>query len=177
MPARHHEHMAPRRRADVHERHGALVLPDDRARQLAGEDLAEDAVGIAVGHGGEAYPARRGAPPGTRRSVLHRCARLPVPDVEPESKVCPMSRSTSAAFESLWGGFAEGRLAHPLRLLDPECEVVLLDGRRVRGHDGVRAWLGDLYRDWSTLTMVCDEIHEAGPDCVVAVGRVTGTSA
>jgi ketosteroid isomerase-like protein len=104
-------------------------------------------------------------------------AQLPVPDVEPESKVCPMSRSPSAAFAALWRAYSEGRLAHSLGLLDPGCEVVLPDGRRVRGHDGVRAWLGELHRDWSTLTVVCDEVHEAGPDCVVAVGRVTGTSA
>src|SRR4051812_20835516 len=88
-----------------------------------------------------------------------------------------MPRSTSAAFAALWRAYSEGRLAHSLGLLDPECEVVLLDGRHVRGHDGVRAWLGDLRRDWSTLTVVCDEVRDAGPDRVVAVGRVTGTSA
>ena len=36
---------------DVHERDGALVLGDDRRGQLPGDDLAEQAVGIAFGHG------------------------------------------------------------------------------------------------------------------------------
>ena len=49
--ARDHERVAARRRVDVHERDGALVLVDDLCGKLAGEDPAEQAGGIGIGHG------------------------------------------------------------------------------------------------------------------------------
>jgi hypothetical protein len=66
VAARDDEGVAAGRRVDVHERDRALVVGDDRPGQLARDDLAEDAVGIAIGHGGEAYlptPARRPVAP------------------------------------------------------------------------------------------------------------------
>ncbi len=44
--ARDHEHVAARGGVDVHQGHRALVFADDRPRQLAREDLAEDAVRV-----------------------------------------------------------------------------------------------------------------------------------
>jgi ketosteroid isomerase-like protein len=88
-----------------------------------------------------------------------------------------MPRSSLAAFTELWRAYGEGRLERSFDLLDAGCELVLLDGRTTyRGHDGVREWLDAVNREWKTLTVVYDEVHEAGPDCVVGVGRVTGTS-
>ena len=49
MRARDDERVAARRRVDVHEGERALVLRDDRRGDLAGDDLAEQAVGIG-GH-------------------------------------------------------------------------------------------------------------------------------
>src|SRR5215212_4424984 len=56
--ARDHERMPSRPRVDVHEGDRVLVLLDHLGRQLAGHDLAEDAV--VVWHGRAAYsqPAR-----------------------------------------------------------------------------------------------------------------------
>ena len=48
MRARDHERVPARGGGDVHERDRALVFVDDRRGQLAGDDLAEDAV--RVGH-------------------------------------------------------------------------------------------------------------------------------
>jgi ketosteroid isomerase-like protein len=41
----------------------------------------------------------------------------------------------------------------------------------------VRAWLAATRRDWKTVTITYDHIRETGPGCVVAVGRVTASSA
>ena len=54
--ARDHERVPARRRGDVHEGDRALVFVDDRRGQLAGDDLAEDAVGVA--HRAQAYSDR-----------------------------------------------------------------------------------------------------------------------
>jgi ketosteroid isomerase-like protein len=88
-----------------------------------------------------------------------------------------MTRSGLAAFTALWRAYGEGRLDRSLDLVDADCELVLLDGRSTfRGHDGVREWLDAVRREWKTLTVTYDEVHEAAPDCVVGVGRVTGSS-
>ena len=47
MLARDHEQVTARRRVDVHERDRALVLAHARRGDLAGDDLAEQAVGVA----------------------------------------------------------------------------------------------------------------------------------
>ncbi len=72
------------RRVEVHERDRQLVLVDPLGGQLARDDLAEDAVGIGVGHRAPAYrragrrPAPRAArvraraPPRARRSRPRR---------------------------------------------------------------------------------------------------------
>ncbi len=57
--ARNHKRMAARGGIDVHEGQRVLVLVDDRRRQLARHDLAEDAVLLA--HGG--HPSRVDALP------------------------------------------------------------------------------------------------------------------
>src|SRR3954453_17154445 len=50
-----------------------------------------------------------------------------------------MARSSLEAFSALWRAYGEGRLGESLHLVDPECELTLLDGvGPVRGHDGVR---------------------------------------
>jgi len=46
VAARYDQRVTTRRRFDVHERHGALVLVDDLPGKLAGDDLAEQAIGI-----------------------------------------------------------------------------------------------------------------------------------
>jgi ketosteroid isomerase-like protein len=86
-------------------------------------------------------------------------------------------RSSLATFTALWRAYGEGRLERSLHLVDAQCEIVLLDGRTTyHGHDGVRRWLAEVRRDWRTLTVTYDQVHEPAPDCVVAVGRVRGTS-
>ena len=49
--ARDHDRVAARRRIDVHDRQRALVGVDHLAGDLAGDDLAEDAVRLGGGHG------------------------------------------------------------------------------------------------------------------------------
>src|SRR5215212_8669002 len=88
-----------------------------------------------------------------------------------------MPRSSLAAFTALWRAYSEGRLDRSLELLDPECELVLLDGRTYRGHDGIRRWIDDVRQDWKTLTVSYDDVQEVAPDCVIGVGRVSGSSA
>jgi ketosteroid isomerase-like protein len=88
-----------------------------------------------------------------------------------------MPRSSLAAFTALWRAYAEGRLERSFDLLDPDCELVLPDGRsRFRGHEGVREWLGGVRREWKTLTVTYSEVHEADQECVVGIGRVAGTT-
>jgi ketosteroid isomerase-like protein len=88
-----------------------------------------------------------------------------------------MSGSSLADFKALWRAYGEGRIERSLDLVDDDCEFVLVDGRSgFRGHDGVRRWLADVRRDWKTLTVTYAEVREVDPDCVVGIGRVTGTS-
>jgi ketosteroid isomerase-like protein len=89
-----------------------------------------------------------------------------------------MSRSSLEAFSTLWRAYGEGRLERALDLIDPDCEFTLPDGERAfRGHDGVREWLAASRRDWKTLTITYDDVHEEGPGCVVGVGHVAASAA
>jgi len=89
-----------------------------------------------------------------------------------------VSRSSLAAFSALWRAYGEGRLERSLDLVDPECELTLPDGRSTfRGHDGVRTWLEAARRDWKTVTITYDHVHEDHPGCVVGVGQLTASSA
>jgi ketosteroid isomerase-like protein len=88
-----------------------------------------------------------------------------------------MPRSSLAAFTAIWRAYGEGRLERSLDLVDAECELVLLDGHTTfHGQDGVRDWLAAVRRDWKTLTVTYSEVREAAPDCVVGLGRITGSS-
>jgi ketosteroid isomerase-like protein len=89
-----------------------------------------------------------------------------------------MPGSSLEAFHRLWRAYGEGRLDRSLDLIDPDCELTLPDGRSAfRGHDGVREWLAAARRDWKTLTITFEDVHEARPDCVVGVARLAGSSA
>jgi ketosteroid isomerase-like protein len=88
-----------------------------------------------------------------------------------------MPRSSLEAYSAIWRAYGEGRLGRSLDLFAEDCVVTFTDGTTVvRGHDGVRAWLAAERRRWKTLTIVYDEVHEARPDCVLGVGRLTATS-
>src|SRR4051794_31333013 len=89
-----------------------------------------------------------------------------------------MPRSSTAVFSALWRAYGEGRLDRALHLVDEDCEFTLLDGHTTfRGHDGVRECLDIARREWRTLTITYDDIHEERPGCVVGVGRVAASSA
>jgi ketosteroid isomerase-like protein len=89
-----------------------------------------------------------------------------------------MPRSSLEAFHALWRAYGEGRLDRSLDLIADNCEVTFADGRTaLRGHDGVRDWLDVARREWKTLTIVYDEVHEERPGCVVGVGGLTATAA
>ena len=88
-----------------------------------------------------------------------------------------MPRSSMAAFSALWRAYGEGRLDRALHLVDPDCEFTLADGRTTfRGHDGVRECLDLAQREWKTLTITYDDIHEEHPGCIVGIGQVAATS-
>jgi ketosteroid isomerase-like protein len=87
-----------------------------------------------------------------------------------------MPRSSMATFSALWRAYGEGRLDRALHLVDPDCEFTLPDGRTTfRGHDGVRACLEAARRDWRTLTITYDDIHEERPGIVVGIGRMAAS--
>src|SRR3954454_23908665 len=88
-----------------------------------------------------------------------------------------MPRSSLEAFSALWRAYGEGRLDRSLDLVAEDCEVTSLDGTTVvRGRDGVREWLAAERREWKTITVSYDEIHEERPGCVLGVGRLTAAS-
>src|SRR3954469_21585660 len=87
-----------------------------------------------------------------------------------------MARSSLEAFSVLWRAYGEGRLSDSLDLVDPECELTLLDGvGPVRGHDGVRDCLAAAQREWKTLRIVYDDLFEDHPGCVVGSGRLAAS--
>jgi ketosteroid isomerase-like protein len=59
-------------------------------------------------------------------------------------------------------------------VLDPEIEWVpmsaLLDGTRYHGHDGVREWMEDMKRDWTTYETKPEHFRDLGDDRVLALG-------
>ena len=88
-----------------------------------------------------------------------------------------MPPSSLEAFAALWRAYGEGRLDRSLDLVAEDCEVTLVDGTTaVRGHDGVREWLAAGRRQWKTITVSYDEVHEERPGCVLGVGRLTASS-
>jgi ketosteroid isomerase-like protein len=87
-----------------------------------------------------------------------------------------MPRSSMATFSALWRAYGEGRLDRSFHLVDPDCEITLADGRTFRGHDGVRECLELARREWKTLTVTYDDIHEEHPGCVVGIGQVAASS-
>jgi len=89
-----------------------------------------------------------------------------------------MPRSSLEAFSALWRAYGEGRLDRSLDLVADNCEVTFFDGTTVvRGHDGVREWLAAERRQWKSITVSYDGIHEERPGCVLGVGRLTASSA
>jgi ketosteroid isomerase-like protein len=87
-----------------------------------------------------------------------------------------MSLSGKAALAELWRAYSEGRLARALDLLDPECEITMLDGEHTyAGRDGVRAWLDEVRQGWRTLTVSYEEVDEPYDGCLVAAGRIAAT--
>jgi len=82
-----------------------------------------------------------------------------------------------AAFSALWRAYGEGRLDRSLHLVSPDCEFTLPDGHTFHGHDGVRECLEIAHREWKTLTVIYDDIHEERPGWIVGVGRVSASSA
>src|SRR3954464_5818722 len=91
----------------------------------------------------------------------------------PISRVAPvMHRSSLEAFSALWRAYGEGRLERSLDLVAEDCEATFIDGTAVlRGHDGIREWLATQRRQWKSITVSYDEVHEERPGCVLGVGR------
>jgi ketosteroid isomerase-like protein len=88
-----------------------------------------------------------------------------------------MGRSSLEAFSALWRAYGEGRLERSLDLVDPDCEITLVDGTgTVRGHEGVRACLAAAQRQWKTLRIVYDDVFEDHPGCVVGAARLAASS-
>ena len=88
-----------------------------------------------------------------------------------------MPRSSLEAFSALWRAYGEGRLDRSLDLVADDCEVTFFDGTTVlRGHDGVREWLAAERRQWKSITVSYDEVHEERSGCVLGVGRLTALS-
>ena len=90
MLARDHQRVAARGGGDVHEGDRALVFVDDLRGQLAGDDLAEDAIGVA--HRREAYWDRLRASPA--RSCERR--RAPARASRPRRRSCASASSSSS---------------------------------------------------------------------------------
>jgi ketosteroid isomerase-like protein len=87
-----------------------------------------------------------------------------------------MSRSDKAALAELWRAYSEGRLARALELLDPECEITMVDGENTyTGRDGVLRWLEEVRQGFKTLTVSYEEVDEPHEGCLVAAGRIAAT--
>jgi SnoaL-like domain len=81
------------------------------------------------------------------------------------------------ALSELWRAYGEGRVDRALELIDPDCEITPLGGRRTyAGHDGVRRLLVDIREQWKTLMVSYDAAEEHHEGCVVAAGRVEASS-
>jgi ketosteroid isomerase-like protein len=69
--------------------------------------------------------------------------------------------------------FAEGT-PDLYELLDPEVEWVpmsaLVDGTRYHGHDGVRQWMEEMKRDWTSYEVRPERYLDLGDDRVLTLG-------
>jgi ketosteroid isomerase-like protein len=76
-------------------------------------------------------------------------------------------------FEAFNRTFAEGT-PDLYELLDPEVEWVpmsaLLEGTRYHGHDGVRRWMEEMKRDWTTFELRPERFLDLGDDRVLTLG-------
>jgi ketosteroid isomerase-like protein len=58
--------------------------------------------------------------------------------------------------------------------LDPDVEWVpmsaLLEGTRYRGHDGVRQWMEEMKRDWTSYEIRPEHFRDLGDDRVLVLG-------
>ena len=77
------------------------------------------------------------------------------------------------SFEAYNRTFAEGT-PDLYELLDPEVEwapvSALLEGTSYHGHDGVREWIKDMKRDWTTFETRPERFLDLGDDRVLALG-------
>jgi ketosteroid isomerase-like protein len=85
------------------------------------------------------------------------------------------------SFEAFNRTFNEGT-PDLYEMLDPEVEWVpmsaLLEGTAYHGHDGVRRWLEDMKRDWTTYEIRPERYLDLGDDRVLTLGawRARGRS-
>jgi ketosteroid isomerase-like protein len=81
-----------------------------------------------------------------------------------------ISRRLTEAFNRT---FAEGS-PDLYELLDPEVEWVpmsaLVDGTRYHGHDGVRQWMEEMKRDWTSYEVRPERYLDLGDDRVLTLG-------
>jgi ketosteroid isomerase-like protein len=77
-------------------------------------------------------------------------------------------------FLRVWLAFSEGRADDVAEHLHPQVEwhAAMLD-EVFRGPGAARRWIAALSREWKSFTVVLDEVHELGGDCVVATGTST----
>jgi ketosteroid isomerase-like protein len=77
------------------------------------------------------------------------------------------------SFEAFNRTFNEGT-PDLYEMLDPEVEWVpmsaLLEGSAYHGHDGVRRWLKDMKRDWTTYEIRPERYLDLGDDRVLTLG-------
>ena len=178
--ARDDERVAAGGRVDVHEGDGALVLGHDRRGQLPGDDLAEQAVGIAVGHGRMSLfgpPAHGGVLPPTEPLARRACAVRPVTRLRTGTRMYapwgapgPAGRSSPAyGRRTVRGGSTSALRPDRSRL-----RAARVGHRRTyRGHDGVRAGMVEFRRAWKSATLTSDEVIEVDARTIVVTGHVT----
>jgi ketosteroid isomerase-like protein len=82
--------------------------------------------------------------------------------------------SNLEVFHKVWLAFSEGRADDVAEHLHPQVEwhSTMLD-EVFRGPGAARQWIAACSRDWKSLTVVLDDVHELGGDCVLAVGTST----
>ena len=82
-----------------------------------------------------------------------------------------LARSSLEAFNR---AFSEGASDLFYETLDPKVEWIpmsaLLGGRRYQGHDGVRDWLEEMKRDWTSFEVRPEQFRDLGDDRVLVLG-------
>jgi ketosteroid isomerase-like protein len=77
------------------------------------------------------------------------------------------------AFDAFNRAFGEGA-ADLYELIDPEVEWIpmsaLLEGTSYQGHDGVRQWMEEMKRDWTSYETRPESFLDLGDDRVLALG-------